>query len=64
MYVGISGGKVRFSSVQTVICLNLELNFWFSSGQFLNLELNLRFRFSSGSNWFEPQVNFPSGVRT
>jgi hypothetical protein len=56
-----SVATVRFSSVQTLILLDLELNLRFSSGKCLNLELNLpelvqevRFRFSGGSN---PELN-------
>jgi hypothetical protein len=42
---GLSDGKVRFSSVQRLFCLNPEPDYWFSSGIFLNPELNSRFRF-------------------
>ena len=45
-----SGVKVWFSPVQHPLCLNLELDFWFSSGKSLNFEPNLQFQFSSGSN--------------
>src|SRR6266700_1815204 len=51
IYACISSGvKVQFSPVQHPFCLNLELNFWFGSDKSLNFELNLQFRFSSGSN--------------
>ena len=45
-----SGVKVWFSLVQHPLCLNFELDFWFSSGKSLNFELNLWFQFSSGLN--------------
>jgi hypothetical protein len=52
----VSGVKVRFSPVQHPLCLNLELDFWFSSDNSLNFELNLQFRFSSVRTRFEPII--------
>ena len=43
--LSLSDGKVWFSSVQSLLCLNPKLDHQFSSGIFLNLELNPRFRF-------------------
>ena len=40
-----SDGKVRFSSVRSLFCLNHEPDHWFGSEIFLNLELNCQFRF-------------------
>ena len=41
----LSDGKVRFSSVQRLFCLNPEPDYWFSSAISLNPELNPWFRF-------------------
>ena len=62
-----SDGKVWFSLVQGLLCLNPELDHWFSSGIFLNLELNpwfrfktVQFRFREGPNT-EPNVKASFG---
>ena len=56
-----SDAMVQFGPVQRTLCLNLELDLWFSSSRLLNLGLDLegpvqqvRFGESIGSN-LEPQ---------
>jgi hypothetical protein len=57
MAVTISDGKVQFSLVQRLFCLNPEPDHQFSSGIFLNPEPNPQFKFKRVQFRFRERLN-------